>query len=544
VARRRRVSVPSLTGAITRTEVDAPAAASAGPSDARLQVRALAGERDGVPVLDGVDLDARAGEIVALLGTNGSGKSTLLDAIAGVRPARAGRVTIDGVDTTRARAEHLVGRGVAEAPADHGVFPTLTVRENLRLATWRRRERAASRTALADVLDLFPRLDERATQRAGDLSGGEQHMLTLAMALVTRPRVLLVDELSLGLSPDAARRVQDRLRALRDDGAAVVVVEQSIDRAVELADSAVFLDDGTVRYTGPPAGLLERPDLVRATFLGAAATARGGSTRAHHASDVPALELRDLQVHFGGVAALAGVSLTVARGEIVGLIGPNGAGKTTLFDAVSGFVRPDAGTIALRADAGAPMRDVTRLAPHARASLRLGRSFQDGTLFPALTVRETIAVACERAVRVRNPIAAALHLPSVGRSEAVVRARVDELVERLHLGPYADRFGHELSTGTRRIVDLACVLAHEPSVLLLDEPAAGVAQREAEALGPLLREVRDHLDAAVLVIEHDLGVLGDVADRIVALDHGRVVAAGSPHVVLGDPAVTGAYLGT
>src|SRR6185295_1279824 len=124
-------------------------------------------------------------------------------------------------------------------------------------------------------------------------------------------------------------------------------------------------------------------------------------------------------------------------------------------------------------------------------------SFQDGRLFPALTVRETIAVACERAVRVRNPVAAALHLPTVSRSEAAIRARVDELVDRLRLGPYADRFGHELSTGTRRIVDLACVLAHEPVVLLLDEPAAGVAQREAEALGPLLREVRDTLDAAV-----------------------------------------------
>jgi branched-chain amino acid transport system ATP-binding protein len=171
----------------------------------------------------------------------------------------------------------------------------------------------------------------------------------------------------------------------------------------------------------------------------------------------------------------------------------------------------------------------------------VGRSFQDGRLFPALTVRETIAVACERAVRVRSPVAAALHLPAVARSEAAVRARVDELVDRLHLGPHADRFGHELSTGTRRIVDLACVLAHQPAVLLLDEPAAGVAQREAEALGPLLTEVRDALGAAVLVIEHDVGVLGEVADRIVVLDAGSVVADGAPHAVLNDPQVADAY---
>ena len=543
LARRRGLTVPALTGAIVRRPVEPTTTVTPQPSDAFLQVRGLAAEHDGVPVLDGVDLDARAGEIVALLGTNGSGKSTLLDTIAGVHTASAGRVAIDGVDATRARAEQLVGRGLAEAPADHGVFPTLTVRENLRLATWRVRDRARSRAARADALELFPRLDERALQRAGDLSGGEQHMLTLAMALVASPRLLLVDELSLGLSPEATRRVQDRLRSLRDEGVAIVVVEQSIDRAVELADRAVFLDEGTVRYTGPPAGLLARPDLVRATFLGAAAAAPRVPSDRPSLPRAPVLELHDVHVHFGGVAALAGVSLTVARGEIVGVIGPNGAGKTTLFDAVSGFTRIDEGSITVRVDPAVPARDVTRAAPHTRALLGLGRSFQDGRLFPALTVRETIAVACERAVRVRNPVAAALHLPAVARSEAAVRARVDELVERLHLGAYVDRFGHELSTGTRRIVDLACVLAHEPAVLLLDEPAAGVAQREAEAFGPLLAQVRDQLDAAILVIEHDLGVLGDVADRIVALDHGRVIATGSPHAVLTDPAVTGAYLG-
>jgi branched-chain amino acid transport system ATP-binding protein len=491
-----------------------------------------------------VDLDARAGEILAVLGTNGSGKSTLLDTVAGIHRPAAGRVIIDGVDATRTRAERLVARGVAEAPADHGIFPTLTIREHLRLARWQSGDDARARAARADVLELFPRLKERADQRAGDLSGGEQHMLTLAMAFVATPRLLLVDELSLGLSPEATHHVLDRLRALRDEGVAIVVVEQSIDRAVEIADRVVFLDDGTVRYTGAPSGLSERPDLVRATFLGAAARAAPAPPDLPRPSRPPALELRDLWVRFGGVTALRGASLTAARGEIVGVIGPNGAGKTTLFDAVSGFVRLDAGTVTLRADPHQPTRDVTLLAPHTRAALGLGRSFQDGRLFPALTVRETIAVACERAVRVRNPIAAAVHLPAASRSEAAVETRVEQLVEALQLGAYADRFGHELSTGTRRVVDLACVLAHEPAVLLLDEPAAGIAQREAEALGPLLMHARDSLDAAVLVIEHDLGVLGEIADRIVVLDRGHVIAAGPPHEVLDDPAVARAYLGT
>jgi branched-chain amino acid transport system permease protein len=542
VARRRDLSVPALTG-VNEPPADDGDTADPPPlaaGDALLEVRGVSVEFDGAPVLVDVDLDVDAGEIVALVGTNGSGKSTLLDAVAGLHRPRRGRVVLDGVETTRRRADQLVARGLAEAPAEHGVFPSLTVHENLRLATWRTRDRATEQAARDDAIDLFPRLGERATTRAGDLSGGEQHMLTVAMALVTAPRVLLVDELSLGLAPDAARRVEDRLRQLRDDGVAIVVVEQSIDRAIALADRAVFLDDGRVRYEGPPAGLRDRPDLVRATFLGAFTDAPAPQVEAPPPRPA-ALDLRDVRVHYGGVEALGGVSLAVAPGEIVGVIGPNGAGKTTLFDAVSGFVPIDAGTVALRADGERGATDVTRTPAHRRASLGLGRSFQDGRLFPALTVRETIAVACERAVRVCNPVVAALHLPASKRSEAAVRAKVDELVDRLHLGPHADRFGHELSTGTRRIVDLACVLAHEPVVLLLDEPAAGVAQREAEALGHLLTEVRDSLGAAVLVIEHDVGVLGGVADRIVVLDAGRVVADGDPRSVLSDPVVAAAY---
>jgi branched-chain amino acid transport system ATP-binding protein len=354
----------------------------------------------------------------------------------------------------------------------------------------------------------------------------------------------MIDELSLGLSPEVTKGLQQRLRELRDTGTAIVVVEQSIDRAVELADRAYFLDRGTVRYAGPTAGLLDHPDLVRATFLGAAAASASPPPHPESSSGTagaPRLELTGIRRRFGGVVALDDVSLTLHAGEIVGIVGPNGAGKTTLFDVVSGFVPPDAGSIVLHRD-GAVV-ELTALSAHGRARLGLGRSFQDGRLFPALTVRETIAVACERSVQVRNPVAAAAHLPAVARSERAVHARVDELVALLGLGDSTDRFGHELSTGTRRIVDLACVLAHSPSVLLLDEPASGISQREAEALGPILRDVRDTLGAGMLVIEHDLGVLATVADRLVALDLGRVVASGPPGTVLADPAVSRSYLG-
>jgi branched-chain amino acid transport system ATP-binding protein len=179
-----------------------------------------------------------------------------------------------------------------------------------------------------------------------------------------------------------------------------------------------------------------------------------------------------------------------------------------------------------------------------RARLGLGRSFQDGRLFSALTVTETIAVALECSVDVRDPLAAALHLPAVVESEAKVSDRVEELIALMGLGAFADKFVHELSTGSRRIVDLACILGHQPTVLLLDEPSSGIAQREAEALGPLLLRIRDSLGASILIIEHDLPLLTAVADRLIAMELGAVIAEGDPSEVVHDPAVVSSYLGT
>jgi branched-chain amino acid transport system ATP-binding protein len=236
------------------------------------------------------------------------------------------------------------------------------------------------------------------------------------------------------------------------------------------------------------------------------------------------------------------VSFDLRPGEILGFIGPNGAGKTTLFDVISGYTPADGGSIRLRS--GGEMVDLHDKPTHVRSWRGLGRSFQDGRLFPGLTVHEAIAVALEQHVDVRDPIAATLHLPSVNDSEQRVHTQVDALIELLALGAYRDKFVRELSTGTRRVVDLACVLAQGPSVLLLDEPSSGIAQREAEALAPMLRRVRDALGASLLVIEHDLPLLGAISDRMIALDLGRLVAEGTPTEVIEHPAVVASYLGT
>jgi branched-chain amino acid transport system ATP-binding protein len=298
------------------------------------------------------------------------------------------------------------------------------------------------------------------------------------------------------------------------------------------------MEKGQVVFNGPTAELAARPELLHSIFLsGALRQSVPATPRAHPITAAPVLAVTNVTCRFGGVTALADVDVHLDDGEILGIIGANGAGKTTLFDVVCGHVHPDSGTIRLGD------RQLNGLSPEARAAAGLGRSFQDSRLFPALTTAETVAVALELHVPVRDPLAAALRLPAVARSEAWVSGRVDELLQLLGLEAWADRFVDELSTGTRRIVDIACLLAQRPRVVLFDEPSAGIAQREAEALGPMLSRLRDETATSLVVIEHDLRLLTSIADRVVALDLGRIIADGSPEEVLRHPRVIASYLG-
>jgi branched-chain amino acid transport system ATP-binding protein len=187
--------------------------------------------------------------------------------------------------------------------------------------------------------------------------------------------------------------------------------------------------------------------------------------------------------------------------------------------------------------------NVTTSTPSDRAFLGLGRSFQEARLFPALTVAETVSVALERHLESKDLVAAALRLPASTLSEHTVSRRVGELLSQVGLTRYARSPIGELSTGTRRIVELACVLAQEPSVVLLDEPTAGVAQKETEALAPLLKRVRADTGCTMVVIDHDMPLLTGLCDRLVALELGQVIASGPPATVLEDRRVIESYLG-
>jgi branched-chain amino acid transport system ATP-binding protein len=491
----------------------------------------------GVQVLHRVDLDVQAGEIVALVGTNGAGKSTLLRAIAGISEASGGAIVFDGRDITHLPPHAIATTGVVSMPGGAAVFPALTVAENLRSAAWTLRgDEATAAARTEEVLELFPILRERLDAQAGTLSGGEQQMVGLAQALLMGPRLLLVDELSLGLAPAVVEQLLGVLRRLNDGGTTIVLVEQSLNVALTIADRAVFMEKGEIRFDGPTEELLARPDLVRSVFMGGAAGGtRTAAKRPAVTAAAPVLTVDDLAVSFGGVVALAGVDLEVLPGEVVGVIGPNGAGKTTLFDCISGFVTADRGRIAL---AGV---DVTSHEPDERARLGLGRSFQNARLFPALTVRENLATALERKA-VRNPLLAAVWAPQVRAAERRIARQVDRLVDLLGLGAYADSTLAELSTGSRRAVDVACIIALEPSVLLLDEPSSGLAQAETEALGPLLSRIVRETGCGMVVIEHDIPLVTALSDRMLAMEAGAVIARGTPEQVRTDPRVLTSYL--
>jgi ABC-type branched-subunit amino acid transport system ATPase component/ABC-type branched-subunit amino acid transport system permease subunit len=267
---------------------------------------------------------------------------------------------------------------------------------------------------------------------------------------------------------------------------------------------------------------------IQAASVQAASVQAAPATDPAPVADQVALRVVDLTVRFGGRTALAGIQLDVRPGEIIGLIGANGAGKSTLLDVISGFRRPDSGTVLLGSP-DRPLADLAGVPAHRRAIAGIGRTFQDARLFGDLTVRDCVLVAQEGSVRA-----------GAGRRP---RREAEDVLAFLGLGGLAETFVADLSTGTRRLCELAMMLALRPRLLLFDEPTAGVAQRDAEAFGPLIRAVRAELGATAIVVEHDVPLLASMSDRLACLSAGRVLRVGTPAEVIADPLVVEAYLG-
>lgn len=255
----------------------------------------------------------------------------------------------------------------------------------------------------------------------------------------------------------------------------------------------------------------------------------------------PALQLRDLVLRFGGVTALAGLSLDVQRGELCALIGPNGAGKTSVLNCVSGLYRPSSGSLSAM-DAHGVRHYLHALRPHRIAALGIARTFQNIELFKHMTVLENLMLG--RHVHMRGGVlSGGLYWGRQRRVEIEHRKHVERVVDFLRLEPLRDSQVGALAYGNQKLVELGRALALEPTLLLLDEPMAGMNAEEKESMARFVLDVNQEWGVTVVVVDHAIDVIMDIADRVAVMDFGRKIAEGAPKQVRTDPAVVAAYLG-
>jgi ABC-type branched-subunit amino acid transport system ATPase component len=499
--------------------------------------------------VDKVSLTINDGEAVALVGPNGAGKTTTLRAIGGFLPRegirRSGAVRFAGERIDDRRPWHISRLGLATIPAVTKVFGHMTVREHLRMAAPTRAE-----TSLDEALALFPELARQLDTSAASLSGGQRQMLALTAATLMKPRLLLIDELSQGLSPAAVGTIAGTLRTLSERGMAMLIVEQSLAVALSLATRCYALDAGLVVAEGP-AEEFASSEGVQASYLGVRHPARPGTVSPEtsisqpplseqavseheptamrpgaadpEAATAPALAIRveHVSISFRGIAALSDVSLDVGSGECLGMVGPNGAGKSTLLNCINLAVQPDEGQIWI---AGRPVR---RMRPHQLAALGVARTFQSAELWRGLTVGEVVALGA--------------HSRRLADRKARDVAR--QSLDLVGLNVRLDARVGDLPYGHAKLVDLARALAADPSVLLLDEPASGLSAQERVTMTRILLKIGGDTNLTQVIVEHDMQLVQDCCSRIAVLSHGQVIADGPPGQVLADPRVAEELLG-
>ena len=501
----------------------------AGPdrtSSARtLSSRAVSVRFEGLVALDGVDLELRSGEVLGLIGPNGAGKTTLVNVFTGFQAPSGGGVFFDGAEVTGWPPHRLARAGLARTFQGARLFGDMTVLENVELGAVgcgveRRRARARAR----EVLDWLE-LSERASTPAGTLPFGEERWVGLARALAGGPRFLLLDEPAAGLNDAESKRLMHVVSQIRDQtGCGVLIIEHDVQLVLSLCDRIHVLDHGRTIGLGTPEEVQGNPE-VRRAYLGHADAAGGaarrrGPRRPARNGDEPLLRVRDLEVNYGPVRALRGVSLDLHRGEMVGVVGPNGAGKSTLINAVSGLVGPAAGDIEF---AG---RNLAGMAPERIVSGGIAQVPEGRHVFPTLTVEENLIVGA-----------------AVSGGLRAAAARLDELLQMFPIlrERYRSPAG-KLSGGEQQQLVIARALLARPELLLLDEPSLGLAPQLIDLVFDTLVAMRED-GLSILLVEQNTARAMEVTDRTHVLRNGAITLSGPSEELAGDARFDEAYFG-